>query len=251
MNRYGQAITWSTPTAPHPFSGICTAYSLRDALTRQLIDDEGGDNVALVLHSSKAELSFSAKVTSDSTDFLDLSAGASITVTGINSGIVLCRRAVERWVLQQPKTASIEATVYPDIVQAGPVAAGTDLDAFTPDQSALTIVHPGAIIIYGTFALGHASGVLHELTLTQELDITEDEPSPAGTILGAATHGYKRTIELLLLSKAAAPAKGSVLALTGAPSHAADFLIESVETRFAEKRGKMYSISAVWIPPLS
>ncbi len=251
MNRYGQTITWSTITAPHLFTGKCTSYSLRDAVSRQLMDDEGGDNVALALHSAKAELNFSAEVTDGSTDFLDLSDGVAITVSGIASGVVLASRAVETWRLGQRKTASVQATWFPDMVIGAGGAAGTGLDAFTPDQSALTIVYPGGVLIYGTHGLGHASGVLHGLTIEQQLTITEDEPSPVGTILGAASHGYLRTIQLDLLSTAAAPAKKSVLALTGAPDHSADYRIESVETKFESKRGKMYAISAVWIPPFT
>lgn len=249
MNRYGQTITWSTPTAPHLFTGICTRYSYRDARQRQLDDDEVGDFRALIQHSQKAEIDFEAKVTDESTDFLDLSAGGAIAVSGINAGVVLVRRAVERWVLQQPKTASVQGTHFPDIVQASPVLAGTDLDAVTPDQSALGIVTPGGVLIYGTSGLGHASGVLHELEIAQELQITEDDPSPAGKILGAASHGYMRTIRLRLLSTGAIPATGSTLALTGAPAHAADYKIESADTVFESKRGKMYEIGALWIPP--
>jgi len=250
MNRYGQSITWGAITAPHLFSGECTSFSFREGRTRQLIDDEAGDNMALVLHSRKAELSFEAKVTNESDDFLDLSGGAAITVTGISVGVVLCSRASERWALGQPKTASITATHYPDMVQASPAAAGASLDAFVPDQAELGIVTPGTKIIYGTFGLGHASGVVHGLTLEQALTITEDEPSPDGKLVGAATHGYLRTISLDLLATGAKPATGSVLAITGAPDRAGGYRIESAEERYADKRGKMYAIAAVWIPPL-
>lgn len=251
MNRYGQSITWSTPTAPHPFTGVCTSYSEREGLQEQLIDDEVGDNTALVLHSKKTDISFDARVTDGSTDFLDLSAGAALTLSGFNSGIVLCRRAVERWVLEQPKTASIQATHYPDIAQATPAEVGTDLDAFTPDQSALSIVYPGDVLIYGTYGISHASGVVHGLTIEQILQITEDEPSPVGTILGAASHGYMRRIELDLLATGSKPAVGSVLTLTGAPSHGSDYRITSSEKKFATKRGMMYAVAAVWISPFT
>lgn len=250
-NRYGQTITWSTPTAPHPFSGVCTRYSYRDARTRQLDDDEAGDFRALIQHSQKAALEFEAKITEDSTDFLDLSAGAKITVSGIASGTVLCSRAVERWALGQSKTASITATHYPDITGGAGASAGVALDAFTPDQSALGIVTPSGVLKYGTYGLGHAVGIVHGLTITQELQIAEDDPSPAGTILGATSHGYLRTIELLLLATGAIPATGSTLALTGAPDHAADYKIENAELRFQHKGGKMYQINAVWIPPFT
>jgi hypothetical protein len=251
MNRYGQAITWSTIAAPHLFTGFCTSYSYREQVQRQLMDDEGGDNVALALHSKKAELNFSANITSESTDFLDLSAGAAITVTGISAGVVLATRAVESWRLGQRKTASVSATHFPDMVQASPVTAGTDLDAVTPASQAQAFVYPGGQLIYGTAGLTHAVGIVHEFSIEQQLTITEDEPSPAGTILGAAAHGYLRTIRLGLLSTGAIPAVKSVLTVSGAPDHAADYRIESAELRFEDKRGKMFDIGAVWIPPFS
>lgn len=250
MQRYGQAITWSTITAPQPASGIVTAYSLRDAATEQLIDDSGGDNVALVLHSKKGDLNFEAKVTSDSTNFLDLSAGAAITVSTIVSGVVLASRAVERWQLMQPKMISISATHYPDMVLGGGAPAGDELDAFTPDQAGLGIVTPGDVIKYSTFGFTHASGVVHGLTIEQQLTITEDEPSPDGKLLGAAAHGYLRRISLDLLSTGAKPAVNTTLAITGAPDHAGGYKITSSEERFADKRGKMYSVNAIWIPTL-
>ena len=55
-----------------------------------------------------------------STDFLDLSAGAGLVVSGISTGTVLVRQAVEKWALGQPKMASVQATHYPDISQASP-----------------------------------------------------------------------------------------------------------------------------------
>ncbi len=251
MNRYGQNITWGTISAPHLFSGECTSYDARDAFTRQLIDDQAGDQMAIVLHSGKTEISFEAKITSSSTNFLDLSAGAAITVSGISTGVVLCQKAIEKWTLGQAKTATINATWFPEIVQTSPAQAADSLTAFTPDQSGLGIVTPGTKIIYGTFGVTHTSGIVHALTIEQDLTITEDEPSPDGKILGAASHGYMRTISLDLLATSAAPNKGDTLALTGAPDHAGGYLIEKVETKYQDKRGKMYTISAVWIPPFS
>jgi hypothetical protein len=251
MNRYGQAITWSTIGAPHPFSGVINSYSYRDATTQQNFDDEGGDFEAMALHSQKAALNFDAEVRSTSTNFLDLSAGAALTVSGIGSGVILATRAVETWRLGQAKTFSLEATHYPDMVQVSPVAAGTDLDAFTPDQAALGIVAPGGVVIYSTFGLEHTSGVVHALSIEQILGIDEDDPSPDGKLLGAASNGYMRKISLSILAKAAAPALKSTLAITNAPDHGADYRIEEVETRWVKKRGKMYDIRAVWIPPFT
>jgi hypothetical protein len=254
MNRYGQTIVaWGTSAAPALFTGITTDYSYRDQKTRQLDEDMVGDNRALIQHSHKADISFSAKVTDGSTDFLDLSTGAAITIAGIDAGIVLARRTVERWELQQQKKCSVEATHYPDMVQEDPDAAGITATAFTPTpQTALaSLIFPGGKLIYGTVGLGHAAGIVHMLQVTQELTITEDDPDPAGTILGATAHGYLRSIELNILAKAAIPAVGSVLTLTGAPANTALYRIETAEEAFREKRGMMYTVGAVWIPPFA
>ena len=263
MNHYGQSITWGTVAAPHLFTGVCTGYSYREGRQRQLDDDEAGELRVLIQHSRKAEISFDAKVTDESDDFLDLSGGAAITITGVNPpGLVLVRRAVERWSLGQPKTASVQATFYPDITENTTPLADT-LSAFTPDQSAFfgatplsqAIITPGNKLIYGTRGMTMpgtpAIGIIHELEISQELTIAEDEVSPAGTILGAATHGYLRTIRLRLLATGAIPTSGSELTINSAPNHAADYRIESAEVSFASRRGKMFDISAVWIPPFT
>ena len=247
MNRYGQSITWGPLSAPKLFTGQTRDYSVRDSLTKQLIADMSGDYFAMVLHSRKSDLNFEATVTEASTDFLDLSAGAAIAVSGIAAGVVLCRRAVETWRLGQPKSASVQATHYPDMAAAGPAMAGA-LDAMTPDQSALGIVYPGEKLIYGTFGLTHAAGIVHGLTIEQILEITEDDPSPDGKILGAASHGYQRTLKLDLLSTGPIPAAGTVLTLGGAPGHASDYRITDAGVQFADKRGKMFAIEAAWIP---
>ncbi len=247
MNRYGQAITWGPLSAPRLFTGQTREYSYRDSVTKQLITDMSADNIAMVLHSRKGEINFEALVTEGSEDFLDLSAGAAIAITGIFTGVVLATRATETWRLGQPKTASCTATHFPDMTQASPGLAG-ELSAFTPDQSALSIVHPGAKLIYSTSGLGHASGIVHGLTLEQILQITEDEPSPDGKILGATTHGYERNIKLDLLATDAIPAVDTVLAITGAPAHAGGYRITAANVQFADQRGKMFAIEAAWIP---
>lgn len=248
MNRYGQEITWSTMSAPRPFTGVLTSYTARDAATRQLFDDEPGDNEVVVLHSAKTALNWEARVTKNSTDFLELSTGAKLTVSGFTSGTILASNASERWALGQAKTVSVQATHYPFMVGGDGDAASNGLNAFTPSQT-LSIATPGAELIYGTAGLGHAAGVVHGLTLEQALTISEDDPSPDGKLLGAAAHGYLRTAKVELLATGAAPARESILALTGAPSHAGGYKIESVETRGMHKRGTMYAIQAVWIPP--
>ena len=257
MNHYGQPITWGTLSAPHPFAGTCTSYSYRAQLQRQLDLDESGDNRALIQHSKKAEISFEARITDAShteSNFLDLSTGAAINILGVSGGGILCTRAIERWSLGQPKTASIQATHYPDMELSSPVAAGT-MDAFTPDQTGLGIITPGGKLIYGTHGLNSTGGIVQRLEITQQLQITEDDPAPDGTIVGAAAHGYLRTIamDLLVHSGITMPAVGDLLNLTavGAMSHIANYRVESVETKFAEKRGKMISVTALWIPPFA
>ena len=246
--RYGQLITWSALTAPAPFTGEVQSSSYRDAATKQLIPGGASDYIAMALHSRKAELTYEAKVNSGTTDFLDLSAGAAIVVTGISTGVLLVSQAVETWQLQQPKIASIKATHYPDVVQASPALAGKTLNAFTPDQAALTMVYPGGKIIYGTLGIGHASGVVHGLTITQTLRLLDDPPSPAGKILGVGAASYERLISLDLLAKAAAPAVESVLVMTGGPGHSSGYRITDVEEKFENERGKMFAVEASWIP---
>lgn len=250
-NRHGQAITWGTTTAPHIFTGKCTSYSYRKMLQRQVHDDEAGENVAITLHSKKAEVSFSAEVTSGSTDFLDLTGSAAlIVVAGVTGGSLLASRVVETWRLQQRKTAQITATHYPDFTSTGSSAA-INASAFTPDQSGIGINYPGGLLIYGTYGVTHGQGVVHGLTIEQQLTIAEDDPSPAGTILGAQTHGYMRTIQLDLLATGTIPDVGTVLTFTAGPANSADYRIESAEIRFEDKRGKMFAIGGVWIPPFT
>lgn len=258
MNRYGQSLlAWSTIAAPRPCTGIPTSYSYRLHSQRQLEDNESGDNVALIQHSTKAEIAFDARVTVGSTDFFNLgTAGAALVLNGVNNSdnsVIVITRAVERWALGQSKTISVQATHYPDMIQAGAALANKGLSAFTPDQAALGIVAPGGVMRYGTFGLNYTSAVVHMLELTQELQITEDEPSPDGKILGCATHGYLRSLNLELLVKTgfAAPRIGDVLAIDGAPAHASNYKIESVDQRLSEKKGEMYSVGAVWIPPFN
>ena len=88
-------------------------------------------------------------------------------------------------------------------------------------------------------------------TRAQALQIAEDDPDPDGAIKGAASHGYERTISLDLLATGAIPAVGATLVIAGAPTHAANYLITSADQKFAQAKGKMYSIEAAWIPPFS
>jgi len=247
MNRHGQSITWGTLTAPRLFTGKTKRYSYNPAVTKQFHTDEGGDKFAYTPHSLKAEIDFEAMVTADSSDFLDLSTGAAIVIAGVDGGQILASRATETWRLGQAKTASVQATHYPDMPASDGGAAGTTLSAFTPDQSASQIVRPGGRLIYSTIGLTHAAGVVHGLTLDQILEISPDDDSPDGKILGATDHGYERNIRLELLAKGDLPAIDSVLTIGGAPAHANDYRISDAQLSFEDQRGKMYVIQAVWI----
>lgn len=250
MYQIGQQVDWSTPNAPHPFSGICRRYSARDAFTRQLLDDEVGDFRAAVLHSAKVAIDFEAEVTSASDDFFDLSDGPVIAL-GLTPGTTCCYEATERWALEQPKVASLQATHFPGITSGNTGSDAGAISAFTPSQSGLGLLTPGNSLIYGTYGMTHAAGVVHGLTITQRWSLTEHRPTPAGVIPGVNAHGYTRTIELLLLATGAQPAKGTTLTITGAPDHAGGYRIEGSDLMFEDKREKMYQVRAFWIPPFA
>ena len=252
-HRYGQSITWSTPSAPRPFSGILTAFSYEEQAQEYLDEDESGDNRALVTSGRKAALDWDAKCTPSSTDFLNLINGAKIMVSGYSSGVILAYNAVERYVLNTPKTISVRATHFPDIDDSGGDAAGS-VTAFIPDPSGLSNLFPGSQLIYSTQGLTAAAGVVHGLTIEQMLEITEDDLAPDGTVPGATAHGYKMKISLDLLATSDRPAIDSSLDLTGAGGvvssngSAGEFKVTSSGLRFATKRGMMYRVGAIWIP---
>jgi len=265
MNRYGQSITWGTAGAPPVFTGTCTHYSYQDQAQRQLDEDAYGEYTTLILHSRKAQISFEARVTNNSTNFvepgfLSLSHGAALTISGISGGVILCTRAVEKWRLGQPKTASIQATHFPDMSTGSDptaTAAGQGVNVFTPSQDLSSILHPNTKLIYGTESISTptsdgstAIGIVHGLELTRQLQITEDEPDPTGKILGAVAHGRLQTLTLDILATGAIPAVNTALHFTapdGTPG-SSSYYIDHAEQIYAEKRGKMYRISAVWIP---
>jgi len=257
MLRYGQLVTFSTGSAPHLCTGTCLDFATDDQFTRQIEDGEDGAILASILHSRKVDFSFGVKFTDASTDFPDISAGAAITLAGLltaaqvngaaTGGTALISRAVETWRIGQAKTGSIAGTYFPNVVQASPAAAGT-LTAATPDQAALTGVHPAAKITWGTLGLTHAAGVVHGLTLTQELQLLADEVSPDGTIKGVTAVNAMRTIELeiLALTSGTAPTNGAVLAVTGAPAHAGGFRLDGVRCTREIRGKKMYAARAYW-----
>jgi len=257
---YGQSITYGVLGAPTLFAGDKMSFSYRDQVTEDDLEGGGSDFVAMALHSRKGEINFDGEVTSSTTNFLDLSTGARIVVTGSPGGIdlapgfILASEAVEEWSLLKRKRASVRATHYMEAPASAAAAAATSLTAFVPDQSSIDFLFPGNTLIYSTIGFTHAAGLIHQLKLTQKLTITDDEPAPDGKILGAFSSGYMRTISLLLLAKpsdAVMPAPRSVLTITGAPDRMSNFRVISSEPRMERKKGMMFSIEAAWIPPFA
>jgi len=253
---YGQDITYGVLGAPALFTGDNMTFSYDDGVTKDNLEDGGSEYGAMALHSRKGDINFEGEVTSDSTDFLDLSGGAKIAVAGtpggidLSPGFILAHEAVEEWNLLRRKTASVRATHYPDAPAADNGAAGA-ISAFVPDQSSIDFLFPGSTLIYSTVGFTHAAGLVHQVRLTQTLQITDDEPSPDGKILGAFTSGYEMMLSLLLLAKpsdAAIPATRSVLVLEGAPDRMAGFRVIKAGPRLTRKKGMMFQIDAAWIP---
>ena len=249
MNRYGQQLmAWGPLDAPQLFTGAPLSFELRNELSKHLIQDGVGDFLAASLHSEKADFSFEAIVTVETTDFLDLSGGAAIAISGLEKGTALVRRAVESWRLETEKRASVSGTYYPDMVLGAGVMVTQGLSAFTPSQEGLESLFPLQKVIYGTHGLTHAAGVIHALTIEQQLNIDEDEPSPDGKILGAVSNGYQRTISLEILAKAAIPEVKSVLSIGGSPAHGNNYRITGADKMYRTKKGMMYKVDAMWIP---
>lgn len=258
MSNYGQPVTFSTGSAPHLCAGTCKNFSIDDQFQRYMDDAEDGAILAAVEHSRKVDFSFDVTFDDSSTDFPDISGGnAAIVVSALNSatddfgaptgGTSLISRCVERWRVGQSKTGSIIGTYFPHVVQVSPALAAT-LSAFTPDQSALTGLHPASKIIWGTLGMTTGGGEIQGLTLTQELQLLPSDVSPAGTILHVATANYMRTIELeiLALTSGTAPTNGATLTITGAPSHATGFRLDGVRFTREIRGRKMYSAKAFW-----
>jgi hypothetical protein len=256
---YGQSITYGVLGAPALFTGDNMSFGYSDKVSEDLLENGGSDFEAMALHSRKGEINFEGEVTSDTSDFLDLSSGSRLVISGspggidLSTGFILAHEAVEEWSLMKRKRCSVMATHYPEAPADTGALAGVAKNAFTPDQSSIDFLFPGSTLIYSTVGFTHAAGLVHNVKLTQSVNITDDEPSPDGKLLGAFTSGYKRTLSLLLLGKpaeAAIPAVRSVLTFATAPANMANFLVTSAEPRLERKKGMMFSIEATWIPPL-
>lgn len=247
-NNYGRAIVaWSTANAPQLFTGECVRYEYDDQYSLADITGASGDVLAQIFSKAKAGISFEAKCSNASTNFLDLTGNAAqITVSGISSGTVLAEMVEEIWALDEPKVARVQATHYPDMTTGG-TAAGTSGSAFTPDQSAGATQYPGGTFIYSTAGLAQAAGDIHYLRLTQRLRIAEHPATPAGKIVSATATGYKRQIEMRVLALGNPPAKGASISLTGI-GMGSNYRVNRVTTMYAIERAMMYGIHAEWIP---
>jgi hypothetical protein len=252
--RYGQDIEWGAVNAPQLFTGECMSFTYDKRVQEQMIAGAAGGNIAMALHSMMGDLRFRAKVTSASTDFLDLSTGAAIEVTGIDAGLVLCNEAEQSWRLLQAAEASVAAMHLPDAEQetGEPAAPGT-LSAVAPTQTELGILFPGGVLPYSTYGFGHDAGVVHALTIRQSLTIKPDRPTPDGKILGAQAYGYVRRIRLELLAdkSSAAPEPLTTLTVTGAPAHGVGYKVSHSGVMWETETEKMFSVDALWIPVLA
>jgi hypothetical protein len=247
--QYG-ILRWGTINAPEIFSGELMSYRFRKLLQEQLEEDAAGENMALILDRPRGELDFEVKITNDSTNFVNLASGAAIAVSGeadLTGGVVLCESAVEEWAIGRAKMATVRAIHYPDVVQASPASVGT-LNAFTPSQAGLNIVTPANKIVYGTYGLGHASGIPQSLRLEQRWQLSDGEPTPDGRIVGVLASGYQRRITLEMLSTGGLPVVGATLTITGAPAHAANYKITNAEKMYRTRTAERYRVEALWLP---
>ena len=156
MPAYGAALEWSTINAAHLCSGICENYTYDLAVEEDAIPGEV-DIAAFAYHGKKADIAFDCTFDNTSTDFLDLTNGQQLAITGLSSGIVLATEAVETWAMKQPKKGSIKAVHLVDATGTG-TAAGT-LSALSPTSTAI-VIKPTSRIIYGTAGLSHAAGYI-------------------------------------------------------------------------------------------
>lgn len=133
----------------------------------------------------------------------------------------------------------------------GPGANAGALSGLTPTQS-VPVIRPSAKLIWGTSGLTHATGTVQRLRIEQSLQLAE-ELDGAGKIVTVTAHRYMRKIslEILALSSASRPAKNTVLAVTGAPSHAANAVVTDSAIKWARGKGAMFSVEAMWFPGIS
>ena len=246
---YGsKQLVWGTASFPHLFTGVSEDYSYKESMRQNEIDGEAGDIDAFVWDQLAADIGFSARVTSDSTDFLDLSGGQLIAVDSVTGGFILASEAVEKWTLGQKKTASLKARHYPNTTNSiGGPSAGV-LSAYTPatgSPGAGVIMSPAGKVVWSTAGLTVDYGIVADMTLTQRVTLTE-ETDETGDICAIISSKYMRTIDLGITATGDRPAVGTILSISGAPAHAVGYQITSSELagRIGDK--KAYRLSAIW-----
>jgi len=252
MNLYGASLIWGSAGAPQPATCILESCDYKMSSQVHHEPDGAGDNAASVLFRPKAAISFGGTITDLTVDLPDLSAGAKIGLThaAIVGGLVLCSSLIEEWVLDQPKKFNGAATHYPDCTAAiGDVLAGV-LDGTMVQTGPL--IHPAAALVWSTQGLTSALGTVHRLRIEQTLTLAEPKTDPL-KITAVVAHGYMRKIslEVLALPTATLPANDSVLAVTGAPSHAAGAIITDAGWKWKRADAAMIEVEAFWHPGLA
>lgn len=254
MIYFGRTTQFGTTDAPALFTGDLKLWVYTDELQARHDTDGDGEIVSSTLHGRKCTWRLEGEVTNASTDFLDLSSGPEVALSGaelLAGGRTFCTRAVETWRLGARKTIAASGVHYPDMGAGGSGDAGT-LSAFTPAQGGLGIVYPVGGIVEGVYGLTHAQGLVNELVLTQEGQLTESPETAEGDIVAAAWHGFMRTINLKLLAVDGLPPEtGGVLTITGAPAHAANFRITRAVKTLATLKDAAFDVDAFWHPGLA
>ena len=247
MQGYGTTPThWSTIDAPNPVTGICEDFTIDPKNKRDDIKDASGEFSGVITSAFKTELSWNYTFNSSSMDFLDLSTGSKLAVTGFTAGGNLAIKAVERWAKGQPKKGSINATNYPDLVTGGSGASAGTLSAVSPAITSYPYQFPTGQYIMGTAVLTHASGSIESMELTQEWTSIE-EILLGEKITGVILSAFKRMIQIELLLTGTIPAVGSTLVVSGAPSHASGFIILTPpKSMYKIGKSMMVSFQADW-----
>lgn len=250
MQIYGKPITWGTASFPKLFTGVTEDFSYKEAMRQSEEPDENSEIDAFIWDNLVADIDFSARITSGSTNFLDLSTGLKIAITNdaITGGFVLCSEAIEKWTLGAKKTASLKARHYPNTtdVVGGP-SAGT-LSAYTPGTGSPgsgVIVRPAGKVLWSTSGLSVTYGTVAELSLAQRWTLKEEDDGDGniGTIIASK---YMRTIDLKVTATGDRPPVGTILSIDGAPAHAVGYQITRSELIGRIEDKKAYQLSAVW-----
>ena len=247
MHQIGSAIKWSTLNARHPVAGVCESWSYKAQRRGTKVSKETGDRAAMIRDILKAEFRYTARVDGTSTDFLDLSTGPVITISGITSGVVCALKAVERWQIgANPKKIEVSGNHYPLALTVAEGSTASRITAITPTQTSLAaLVTPGDELVYGTSGLSHGSGILVAMTLTQAWSIGLEQPNEDGDICGVIINDFIKTIELEMAASGDPPEEQTRLDVAGAPDHAVGFrIIEPPEASYTLEQAMVYKIQA-------